>query len=281
MKHDERLPDTRLGAGLLNRLEDDVLVLPIRDAGAPSQPKRLDGQMGIKEKDESIEEAQAREGTEETVFIREKDETALGIPETIRDTELEYNLVRKYRKASEDQESTLPEAEDVFYYEASQEAPEGMPVMETEAGGYSTAYTWEVTEDVSKELMNDHVVEIDSDSVKSGELKVYDLEHMETEDGVIHFDRPTALLEPEEDRITVFRSGELQYQGDVEGLEDFLSEEYGWEMDEVDTMATAKVGARLDAYEEIGWQTEQAFINDEYMEALDEIGESFQDLPAP
>lgn len=284
MTHDKRLPDTRFGAGLLTRLKDeDAFVLPIRDAGAPSQPKRLDGQMGIKEKDESIEEAQAREGTEETVFVRENDEsTEIGVPETIRDTELEYSLVRTYRNAQRDEESPLPEADSVFYFESSQEVPAGMPTMEAEAGGYETGYTWEVTEDPSIELMNDHEVAVSSDDIIDGDINVYDLEHMKTDDGVIHFDRPTALLEPTEDKITVFRSGDLEYQGDVTGFQNFLQEEYDWNMEEVDAYATAKVQARMDAYgDELGSQASEELVNDEYMSAVSELGNSFLNFPKP
>lgn len=282
MTHKERLPDARFGAGLLTKLEDeDTFILPVRDAGAPSHPMRLDGQMGIKEKDESIEDAQAREGTEETVFVRERDGSAeIGVPETIRDTELEHNLIRTYRNAQRDEKSPLPEADEVFYFEASQEVPEGMPTMEAEAGGYQTGYTWEVSDDVSMELMNDHEVGFSSDEVVDGGVTVYDLEHMETEDGVVHFDRPTALLEPTEDRITVFRSGEIQYHGGVAGLRDFLSEEYDWEMEDIQTVATAKVGARLDAYsDKLGEQASEEFVNDEYMEAVSKFGNAFQNFP--
>lgn len=284
MTHDKRLPDTRFGAGLLTKLENkEAFVLPIRDAGAPSQPKRLDGQMGIKEKDESIEEAQAREGTEETVFVRENDEsTEIGVPETIRGTELEHNLARTYRNAQRDDESPLPEADSVFYFESSQKVPAEMPSMEAEAGGYRTGYTWEVTEDPSMELMNDHEVAISSDDIVDGDINVYDLEHMETEEGVIHFDRPTALLEPTRDRITVFRSGDLEYRGEVSGFRDFLSEEYDWDTDEVDTYATAKVQARMDAYDDkLGSQTSEELVNDEYMSAVSELGDLFQNFPNP
>lgn len=284
MTHNDRLPDARFGAGLLTRFEgENAFLLPVRDAGAPSQPMRLDGQMGIKEKDESIEDAQAREGTEETVFVRESDESVeIGVPETIQGTELEHNLIRTYRGAQRDEESPLPEADGVFYFDASQKVPEGMPTTEAEAGGYRTAYTWEVTEDASMELMNDHEVEFSSDEAIDGEITVYDLEHMEADDGVIHFDRPTALLEPTEDQVSVFRSGELEYRGEVEGLRDFLQEEYGWKMNEVETLATAKVQARMDAYgDELGNQTYREFVNDEYMEAASELGNTFQNFPSP
>lgn len=284
MTHNERLPDTRFGAGLLTRLEnEDAFVLPVRDAGAPSQPKRLDGQMGIKEKDESVEGAQAREGTEETVFVREnEDSTEIGVPETIRDTELEHNLIRTYRNAQRDDGSPLPEADSVFYFESSQEVPEGLPTMEAEAGGYETGYTWEVTEDASMELMNDHVVDFSYEDIMEGDINVYDLEHMETDDGVIHFDRPTALLEPTEDQIAVFKSGELEYHGDVAGFGDFLQGEYDWDMDEVDTYATAKVQARMDAYgDKLGSQTSEELVNDKYMNAVSDLGESFRNFPTP
>lgn len=283
MTQNEKLPDIRFGAGLLTRLAGDAFVLPVRDAGAPSQPMRIDGQMGIKEKDESIEEAQAREGTEETVFVREKEDSVeIGVPETIRDTDLEHNLVRTYRNAGRDEESPLPEADGVFYFEASQEVGEDMPRTEAESGGYETGYTWEKTDDISMELMNDHVVDFTVDEVLDGDMAVYDLEHMETEDGVNHFDRPTAVLEPTEDRIAVIRGGEVEYRGDVEGFTDFLSEEYDWDMDEVDTPATAKVQARLDAYgDELGPQTSEEFINDEYMNTVTGLGEAFEDLSAP
>lgn len=283
MTHDERLPDTRFGAGLLTRLEgEDAFVLPVRDAGAPSQPMRLDGQMGIVE-DEKIKEAQAREGTEETVFVRENDGSAeIGVPETIRDTELEHNLVRTYRNAGRDESSPLPEADGVFYFEASQEVGEGMPSTEIEQGRHETGYTVEVTDDVSTELMNDHVVDFSYEDIVDGDISVYDLEHMETDDGVIHFDRPTALLEPTEDQISVFRGGELEYRGDVAGFTDFLSEEYDWDMEEIETPATAKVQARMDAYgDELGEQTSEEFVNDEYMDAVSALGEAYEAFPEP
>lgn len=283
MTDDEGLPDMRFGAGMLTRLEGgDRFVLPIRDAGAPAQPMRLDGQMGIKEKDESIEGAQAREGTEETVFVREEDgEVKVGVPETIRGTDLEHNLVRTYRKAGRDDESPLPEMDDVFYYGASQEVPDNMPVIEAEDGGYETGYTLEISGDVSLEMMNDHVVDLDQQEIMDGDISVYDLEYMEAEEGVIHFDRPTAALNPATDEVSVFRSGEIQYQGEVEGLRDFLSEEYGWDMEEVENAATVKVGARLDAYEDdLGQQSYREFVNSEYMEALEDLGR-LDDFPAP
>lgn len=283
MSHKDRLPDTRFGAGLLNKLDEEAFVLPVRDAGAPSQPKRLDGQMGIKEKDESIEGAQAREGTEETVFVRENDDSVeIGVPETIRDTELEHSLVRTYRNAQRDEGSPLPDADGVFYFESSQKVPEGMPSMEAEAGGYETGYTWEVTDDASMELMNDHEVEFSSDDILEGDINAYDLEHMETDDGVIHFDRPTALLEPTKDTISVFRGGELEYRGDVEGFSDFLEDQYDWDMDEVETYATAKVQARMDAYgDELGDEVRSEFVNEEYMRGISELGEAFDNFPSP
>lgn len=284
MTHDERLLDTRFGAGLLNKLEgEDAFVLPVRDAGAPSQSMRLDGQMGIVE-DEKIKQAQAREGTEETVFVREDGDSAeIGVPETIRGTELEYNLVRTYRNAGRDENSPLPEADGVFYFEASQEVGEGMPSTEIEQGRHETGYTIEKTDDVSTELMNDHVIDIGYDEIVDGDISVYDLEHMEDGDEVIHFDRPTALLEPTEDRIKVFRGGELKYDGDVKGFTDFLTEEYDWDMDGVETPATAKVQARMDAYkdDELGEQTADEFINDEYMEAVSVLGDAYRALPEP
>lgn len=283
MRHDERLPDTRFGAGLLNKLEgEDTFVLPVRDGGAPSQPMRLDGQMGIVE-DEKIKEAQAREGTEETVFVRENDGSAeIGVPKTIRGTDLEHNLVRTYRNAQRDESSPLPEADDVFYFEASQEVGEGMPSTEIEQGRHETGYTVEVTDDTSTELMNDHVVDFSYEDIVDGDVNVYDLEHMETDDGVIHFDRPTAILEPTEDKISVFRGGEPEYQGDVAGFTDFLSEEYDWDMDEVETPATAKVQARMDAYgDKLGEQTSEEFVNDEYMEAVSALGEAYNAFPEP
>ena len=283
MTHNEKLPDTRFGAGLLTKLDEDAFVLPVRDAGAPSQPMRIDGQMGIKEKDESIEEAQTREGTEETVFVRERDDSVeIGVPETVRDTDLEYNLVRTYRNAGRDEGSPLPEADGVFYFEASQEVGDRMPTTEAESGGYETGYTWERTDDVSMELMNDHEVDFSTEEVLDGDIAVYDLEHIETDDGVVHFDRPTAVVEPIEDRIAVFRGGEVEYRGDVDGFTDFLSEEYDWNMDEVDTPATVKVQARLDAYDkDLDPQTSEEFINDEYMNTVSALGESFEDLSAP
>lgn len=283
MTDKRRLPDTRFGAGLLTKLQDsETFVLPIRDAGAPNQPMRMDGQMGIKEKDESVEEAQKREGTEETAFVKENNgSTELGVPKTVKGTELEHNLVRTYKGAQQDADSPLPEIDDVFYFEASQEVPEGMPTMEAESGGYRTGYTWEVSDDISIELMNDNKVGFNTDQLVEGEISVYDLEYMQTDDGTVHFDRPTALLEPTEDEVAVFRSGELQYQGEVSGLRDFLSEEYGWSMHEVQNVATVKVGARLDAYDsQLGNQSAREFVNEEYMESLSELGEMFRNFPS-
>lgn len=285
MTHEKRIPDTRLGAGLLTKLQrDDSFIVSIRDDGPIAQSKRADGQMGIKEKDESIERAQAREGTEEAVFVRETgDSTELGVPETIRSTELEHNLVKTYRAAGRDESSPLPEADGVFYFEASQEVPEGMPSMEADDGGYRTGYTWEVLDgDVSKELMNDHVVNLKRGDIMEGDINVYDLEYMESEGEVTHFNRPTALLEPKQDRIAVFREGDLEYEGDVEGFQDFLEEEYDWDMDEVDTPATAKVQARMDAYgDKLGQQTSREFVNDKHMQAISGIGEAFSNSPEP
>jgi len=285
MTHEERLPDTRLGAGLLTKLQGtDSYIVSIRDDGPIAQSKRADGQMGIKEKDESIERAQAREGTEEAVFVKETEGfVELGVPETIRGTELEHNLVRTYRTAGRDETSPLPEADGVFYFEASQEVPEGMPTMEAENGGYRTGYTWEVLDgDVSKELMNDHVVDLERGDIMERDISVYDLEYMETDEGVTHFNRPTALLEPKQDRIAVFRGGQLEYEGDVEGFQDFLQDEYGWDMDEVNTPATAKVQARMDAYgDQLGQQTSREFVNDKYMQGISGIGEAFSNFPEP
>lgn len=282
MTHNEKLPDTRFGAGLLTRLEgEDTFVLPVRDNGPIAMPKRIDGQMGVKEVDEAIEEAQAREGTEETAFVKEtEDGTFLGVPSTIEDTYLEDNLVETYRTARTDESSPLPEFDGVFYFEASQEVPEGMPTTEAENGGYQTGYTWEVSDDVSQELMNDNVVDISSEEILEGNISVYDIEHMETDDGAVHFDRPTVVLDTTEDEIAVFRSGEKEYKGDVEGFRDHLSNEYDWDMDEIDNMATAKVQARLDAYDDkLGPQSSEELVDQDYMEAISNVGEAFEAFP--
>lgn len=289
MEDNKGLPDTRFGAGLLTRLEgEDTFVLPVRDDGPIAMPKRIDGQMGVKEKDEAIEEAQAREGTEETAFVKETEEgNYLGVPNTIEGTELEDNLVDTYNTARSDEGSPLPEVDGVFYFEASQEVPDGMSVAETEKEGYETGYTWEISGDVSMELMNDHVVDIDSEEILKGDISVYDIEHMETDDGAVHFDRPTVLLDPTDDDVAVFRGGEKQYRGDVEGFRDHLANEYGWDMDEVDTMATAKVQARLNAYEddaveeELGEQSARELVNQDYKEAISELGDMFNNFPEP
>jgi len=283
MGDEEELPDMRFGAGLLTKLEDqEAFVLPLRDAGAPSQPKRIDGQMGIKEEDESVEHAQSREGTEETVFVRETGgSTEIGVPETVRGTELEHNILRTYRNARRDENSPLPDADDVFYYDASLSVPDNMPTMEAEQGGYTTGYTWEISDDISLELMNDHEVSIDRNSLEQGEVSVYDLEFMETDEGILHFDRPIVMLEPGRDEIAVFRSGDLQYTGEVEGFREFLSEEYDWDMSDVRKAATVKVGARLDAYEETGDMTYEEFVNEQYMDALSDLGEEFYNFPHP
>jgi len=282
------LPDMRFGAGLLTRLEgEDVFVLPVRDNGPIAMPKRIDGQMGVKEQDESIEEAQAREGSEETAFVKETEEgTYLGIPTTIQDTELEDNLLDTYRTAGLDVDSPLPDFDGVFYFEASQEVPDGMSTVEAEDEGYETGYTWEIDEDVSMELMNDYMVGIGYEEIVEGEIDIYDIEHMETDDGAVHFDRPTVLLEPTEDRVAVFRGGEKEYEGDVEGFRDHLSSEYGWGMEDVDTPATAKIQARMHAYKDdasegsLGDQSSEQLINDEYMGRLSKLGKAFQDFPS-
>lgn len=289
MTNNGELPDTRFGAGLLTRLEgEDTFVLPVRDDGPIAMPKRVDGQMGVKERDEAIEEAQAREGTEETAFVMEtEDGTYLGVPSTIKDTHLEDNLIETYTTARTDESSPLPEFDGVFYVESSQEVPEGMSVAEAENGGYETGYTWEISDDASMELMNDHVVGINSEDVLEGDVSVYDIEHIETEDGAVHFDRPTVILDPTEDQVAVSKSGEIQYNGNVEGLRDHLSSEYGWDMEDPDTLATAKVQARLNAYEDdsvdaqLGEQSAEEFVNQEYKEAISQLGDAFDTFPEP
>ena len=283
------LPNMRFGVGLLTRLEgEDKFVLPVRDNGPIAMPKRIDGQMGVKEQDESIEEAQSREGSEETAFVKEtEDETLLGVPTTIQGTELEDNLFETYQRASLDEDSPLPDFDGVFYFEASQEVPDGMSTVEAEDEGYETGYTWEIDEDVSMELMNDHMVGIGYEEIVEGEIDIYDIEYMETDEGAIHFNRPTVLLEPTEDQVTVFRSGEKEYEGDVEGFRDHLSNEYGWDMEEVGTPATAKVQARMHAYKDdasegnLGDQSSEQLINDEYMNRLIQLGEAFEGFPSP
>ncbi len=279
MEEENNLPDKREGAGLIWNLSGN-LVMPLRDNGPIAQPKRLDGQMGRVE-DEKVKVAQAREGTEETALVCEGDTTELGVPENIRDTELEHNLVRTYRRAGGDENSSLPEIDDVFYYEASQEVPENMPQAEVDAG-HITGYTYEVTDDISEERINDLKIDVDPREVSSGELAIYDLEHMVNDGEVTHFDRPVAMLDPEQDEIEIYRNGEKQYQGGVAGLSDFLEEEYGWDMSDVDRPATAKVQARLDAYDgRLGEETGEVLVNDQYMEALWEVGESFRGFPQP
>lgn len=280
MTDNRNLPNKREGAGLIWNI-DGKLAMPIRDNGPIPQPKRLDGQMGRVE-DEKVKEAQEREGTEETAIVREGEGAELGVPENIRGTELEHNLVRTYRRAGSDEGSSLPEVEDVFYYEASQQVPEGMSSTEVDAG-HVTGYTFEITDDISEERINELAVGVDSEEIQEGDLALYDLEHMVGEDGeVTHFDRPVAFLDPQEDEIAVYRSGELQYQGEVSGLKDFLEEEYEWDMSDVDHPATAKVQARLNAYgDRLGKQTRETFVNDAYMEALSEIGDAFRNAPEP
>ena len=153
--------------------------------------------------------------------------------------------------------------------------------MEAEAGGYETGYTLEASDDFSLELMNDQVVDISSEEVLDGDVSVYDLEHMETDDGVIHFDRPTALLDPVEDEVAVLRGGELEYHGSVSGLGEFLAEQYEWNMEEVGTGATVKVGARIEALENPGSESYEEFVNDDYAEAMSKLGDAFRSFPKP
>lgn len=278
MTDDRKLPDKREGAGLIWNI-NGKLAMPIRDNGPIPEPKRLDGQMGRVE-DELVKVAQEREGTEETAIVREGEQNELGVPANIRDSELEHNLVRTYRRAGSDENSPLPEIDDVFYYEASQQVPEGMPTTEVDAG-HVTGYTFEITDDISEERVNELDVDLNPENIRGGDLALYDLEHM-AGDEVTHFDRPVALLDPEDDQIEVYRSGECQYQGDVEGLKDFLTDEYDWDMSDVEHPATAKVQARLDAYDDqLGDQTREMFVNDEYMEALSDIGDAFRNAPQP
>lgn len=279
MKEENDLPDKREGAGLIWNISGK-LVMPVRDNGPIAQPKRLDGQMGRVE-DEKVKVAQAREGTEETALVREGETTELGVPENIRGSELEHNLVRTYRRAGSDQNSSLPEIDDVFYFEASQEIPENMPQAEVDAG-HLTGYTYEITDDISEERMNDLKIDVDPQQVSEGDLAIYDLEHRVNDGEVTHFDRPVAMLDPEEDQIEIYRNGERQYQGDVAGLSDFLEEEYSWDMSDVDHPATAKVQTRLDAYNDrLGENTGEVLVNDQYTEALEEIGDKFRDVPQP
>lgn len=279
MRHTDRLPDTRNGAGLLWNLHG-THVLPIRDNGPIAQPKRIDGQMGMVE-DELVKDAQTREGTEETAIVREHDgQVELGIPSLIKGTEMEENLIETYKTAREDENSPLPELDGTFTYGATQQVPDGMPTKEADAG-HLTGYTYEVTDDVSQELMNDLSVDLYADDLLDGDLAVYDLEHME-DDNVIHFDRPVALLDPQDDEIAVYRGGELEYNGDVAGFQDFLEDEYDWDMSDIETPATAKVQARLDAYgDELGEQTSETLVDDAYMDGIAQIGRAFEEMPEP
>ncbi len=279
MENENDLPDKREGAGLIWNMSGN-LVMPVRDNGPIPQPKRLDGQMGRVE-DGKVKVAQAREGTEETALVREGENTELGVPENIRGSELEHNLVRTYRRAGSDENSSLPEIDDVFYYEASQEVPESMPQAEVDAG-HITGYTYEITDDISEERMNDLSIDIDPDRVGE-DLAVYDLEHMVGDEGeVTHFDRPVAMLDPEGDHVEIYRNGERQYSGDVSGLKGFMAEEYDWDMEDVSHPATAKVQARLKAYEDsLGDQTREELVNDQYWDSMDDIDAAFSDFPQP
>lgn len=281
MRHTDRLPESRNGAGLLWNM-NGTHVMPIRDNGPIAQPKRADGQMGMVE-DELVKNAQAREGTEETAIIRyEDDRVELGVPSLIEGTPLEENLLDTYQTAREDDNSPLPAIDGTFTYDAAQETPDGMPQKEVDAG-HVTAYTYEVTDSVSQELMNDLAIDIEPEEIKDGSMEVYDLEHMTTDDDdVIHFDRPVAMLDAEDDTITVYRSGQQDYHGPVDEFESFLEDEYDWEMTNVTAPATAKVQARLDAYgDQLGDTTEDVMVNQAYMQGLSAIGDAFDDMPAP
>jgi|AntRauMinimDraft_3_1070383.scaffolds.fasta_scaffold02715_1 hypothetical protein len=268
------LPNIRYGAGLIWTIkEKPIYILPIRDEGAPTDNMKIDGQMGTVE-NENIEETQFREGTEEMVIIRETDsKSELGVPRCIKDTEYEVNLKQMYKKAESDSNSSLPKIDSVFYYNADIKTSHQLPTKEINSE-YKTGYTFKIHDDtLAEELINNLVLDISIDKLISGEYKLYDLESMESEN-IIYFDRPTAILNYETGRIIISRYGDIQYDGSITGLKQFLQTEYNWDLED-EILSTCKVQSQLIQNNNVDTDVKNILIDNKYVAELRTISNIF------
>lgn len=265
------LPNLKYGAGLVWKIQNSpVLILPIRDEEAPVDPARIDCQTG-KVEDEGPVSAQIREGTEETVIVRERDEKVeLGIPTLIEDTKFEESLKYYYEGARCDDSSPLPDYDSTFYYESSVCLPQGLPEKSLNSE-YKTGYLMNFENNtVTEELLNQMTVGLDLSDLISGDYNVYDIENMKYPE-YKHFDRPVLFLNYENGECSAYKSGDLMYQCHVSEFKQFLKSDMDWEVD--DEISTCKVQGILHCLE-CSESVDNELVHDEYINRLESVGDS-------
>lgn len=265
------IPSLDYGAGLVHKLYDQpVVILPIRDKMAPTDPKMIDCQTGHIE-DENLVSAQIREGTEETIIIREyDDDIQLGVPNMIKNTEFERDLKHYYEVARCDNSSPLPEYDSTFYYECDISTPDRLPTKSINEN-YDTGYTLNFAEEkVTEELINQLTIGIEIDDLVSGNYSVYDIENT-TYPEYRHFDRPVLLLNYKTGKSHIFKSGDILETFNILDVEDFLQRELGWDIKE--QIATYKVQSILYCLES-NRSIKREIVDDRYLEKLSKVGKA-------
>lgn len=230
--------ETRVAGGMqMKKKGEPVLYGPVRDEGAPSEPRKLDSSAGLMQEDESIRSLQWGEGMEEVVWI---EEGTLLLPDIVRDTPVEQRVIDEYNTAATADSNDLSPvtADEVAYIDAEITVPAEMDVMRF--GEYRTGIVEQppVTEDdiTSMELVN--YLELDVPDSASP----VDLEHMPGDDGINHFDRPVYELNVETAETAIYQGGQKLYDGDLEGALAYIEDEDGLDWDPLpDTPATVKV----------------------------------------
>lgn len=270
------IPNLTYGAGLFWKIENSTeLIFPIRDDSAPSSPCKVDCQIGYVG-DESLISAQIREGTEETVILRDRSgETQLGIPSFIKDTKFEESLKYYYESAVCDSSSPLKQYDSTFYYKCKLKEPRDFPIK-TINSEYETGYVFNFNNDtITEELINMMSIELETEELKSGDYYIYDLENT-THSGYQHFNRPVILLDYQTGDTLLFKSGEVKFEDDISNLRSYLTNTLGWELN--DSISTCKVQAILQSFEKTSSNVRKELIDEEYIKNLSIIGETMKDM---
>jgi hypothetical protein len=235
------LDKIRFGAGLSWKIENSpTFIFPFRDSGAPTSPSRLDANSG-RVGNESLKSAQIREGTEETILVRD---TTLLIPSVIENTIFEENLLNRVKNVSDFDNSI--EINDYDYIDSNICTPSNISSMKVEEN-YSTGFIFESNSDISIELINDLELDLDYKKLLT-EYQLYDIEYDDSDNSSMnHFSRNTIIINLEDYEFVVYDDGDIKFRDDLNLFRDFVVEDYDKNLEK--DLSTIKVSKRLSKYD--------------------------------
>lgn len=227
----------RFGSGLIWKLKDEkIFLLPLRGPNAPSKPLHIDSSSGRPKENEHPIETQTREGTEETVLVKNNN---LVLPDIIKNKSEESNILSNYQRLCK-KYNYLPEIDGVEYIDSKIETPKIFSKYKDSIG--STGYTIEHENVQSIEFLNDLVLNINEQELVN-KYEIYDIEASYNSEKFVHYDRPTVILKLGKGLVKVLHQNQVIFHGNINQLLKFLEKYYEQNLQK--PITTIKVQHRL------------------------------------